>query len=71
MKWKSELLVTQEVTDMRCPRCLSPMVYQKFYGSQEYFWGWRCVFCGEIIDPMILENRLLDQEAPRLRERRR
>jgi hypothetical protein len=33
------------------------MVYEKFYGSQEHFWGWRCIFCGEIIDPVILENR--------------
>jgi hypothetical protein len=33
------------------------MVYEKFYGPHEHFWGWRCIFCGEIIDPVILENR--------------
>jgi hypothetical protein len=33
------------------------MVYEKFYGSQEHFWGWRCLFCGEIVDEVILENK--------------
>jgi hypothetical protein len=42
---------------MRCYRCSSNMVYEKFYGPQEHFWGWRCIFCGEIIDQVILENR--------------
>ena len=42
---------------MKCYRCSGPMVYQKFYGPQEDFWGWRCIFCGEIIDHVILENR--------------
>ena len=42
---------------MKCYRCSSNMIYEKFYGSQEHFWGWRCIFCGEIIDQVILENR--------------
>jgi hypothetical protein len=42
---------------MRCDRCRGVMVYEKFYGAQEYFFGWRCIFCGEIIDQVILENR--------------
>ena len=33
------------------------MVYEKFYGIQEYFWGWRCIICGEIIDQVIINNR--------------
>jgi hypothetical protein len=33
------------------------MVYEKFYGDQESFGGWRCIFCGEIVDDVILENR--------------
>jgi hypothetical protein len=33
------------------------MVYEKFYGTQENFSGWRCIFCGEIVDELILENR--------------
>ena len=42
---------------MRCHRCGSMMVYEKFYGTQEYFWGWRCIICGEIIDQVIIDNR--------------
>jgi hypothetical protein len=42
---------------MKCAHCGGSMVYEKFYGSQEYFWGWRCLFFGEIVDEIILENR--------------
>jgi nicotinamidase-related amidase len=42
---------------IRCDRCGSVMIYEKFYGTQESFWGWRCTICGEIIDPTISENR--------------
>ena len=42
---------------MNCDRCHSPMVHQKFYDPQGQFWGWRCVLCGDIVDPLILENR--------------
>ena len=41
---------------MRCHRCEGAMIYQKFYGPQEHFWGWRCILCGDIIDQTILEN---------------
>jgi len=33
------------------------MVYERFYGVDERYSGWRCVLCGEIIDQIILENR--------------
>jgi len=42
---------------MRCHRCESTMVYEKFYGPHEHFGGWRCIWCGDIVDPVILENR--------------
>jgi len=42
---------------MKCYRCQSEMVYEKFFGPHEHFWGWRCIFCGEIVDQVILENR--------------
>jgi hypothetical protein len=42
---------------MKCNRCCGEMVYEKFFGLQEHFWGWRCILCGEIIDQVILENR--------------
>ena len=43
---------------MKCHRCGGVMVFEKFYGSCEEFFGWRCVLCGEIVDQVILENRL-------------
>ena len=42
---------------MKCHRCDSVMVYEKFYGPDEHFLGWRCILCGEIVDQLILENR--------------
>lgn len=37
------------------------MVHENFYGLEdEYAWfypGWRCVYCGEIVDTVILTNR--------------
>jgi hypothetical protein len=32
------------------------MVYERFYGPDEHFLGWRCILCGEIVDQLILEN---------------
>jgi hypothetical protein len=43
----------------KCLRCRGAMVYDKFYGPYEYFWGWKCLICGKIVDPVILENRQL------------
>jgi DNA-directed RNA polymerase subunit RPC12/RpoP len=42
-----------------CPRCGGVMVYEKFYGNAEFFFGWRCILCGEIVDQVIQENRLI------------
>lgn len=42
---------------MKCHRCNSFMVYEKFYGEDGDFFGWRCIVCGEIIDQVILTNR--------------
>jgi late competence protein required for DNA uptake (superfamily II DNA/RNA helicase) len=42
---------------MKCNRCGSVMVYEKFYGPGGNFLGWRCIQCGEILDEVILKNR--------------
>jgi hypothetical protein len=47
----------KEVNAMKCHRCGGVMTYEKFYGNAEDFFGWRCILCGEIVDPVILENR--------------
>jgi len=44
--------------DIRCPRCRSKMIFEKFYGESNTFFGWHCVICGEILDPVILLHRL-------------
>jgi hypothetical protein len=58
---------------MKCLRCDGVMIYDKFYGSFEYFWGWKCVICGEIVDQVILENRELTRrgQVPNTRNRKR
>lgn len=43
----------------RCSRCGGNMVHESFFGPSEQFRGLRCVICGEVIDPVILQNREL------------
>ena len=57
---------------MRCPRCKGMMVKERFQDIQDdtgqiYFHGWRCLVCGEILDPVIVTNR----QQPPVRRRRR
>lgn len=48
---------------MKCPRCGGLMSHERMMGEEgsmapgSYFEGWRCVHCGEVIDPLILFNR--------------
>ena len=47
---------------MVCPRCDGLMlqeVFVDFAGTDDSFEGWRCLVCGEIVDPVIASNRLL------------
>jgi hypothetical protein len=39
------------------------MAWCYFYGEWpgERFQGWRCMMCGEIIDPLILHHRLIQR----------
>jgi hypothetical protein len=43
---------------MRCQRCGGRMIFEKFYDVNNVFFGWHCVMCGEILDPVILLHRL-------------
>ena len=43
----------------RCSRCGGNMVFESFFGSDEQFTGLKCVICGDVIDPVILQNREL------------
>lgn len=47
---------------MDCPRCQGLMVHDVFEDLLDdtgviSFKGWRCVCCGEILDPVIATNR--------------
>jgi len=42
---------------MKCRRCGSVMVYERFYGADEHFLGSRCILCGEIMHQVILGDR--------------
>jgi transcription initiation factor IIE alpha subunit len=43
---------------MICQRCGGRMIFEKFYDVNNVFFGWHCVICGEILDPVILLHRL-------------
>ena len=52
----------QKKREILCQRCNGRMAFEKFYGENDSFFGWRCVICGDILDPVILLHRL-SQEA--------
>lgn len=43
----------------KCLRCRGAVIHENFFSSDGQFWGWKCLICGEIIDPIILQNRQL------------
>ena len=43
---------------MRCEKCGGLMAYERFFDPFEEFYAWRCVSCGEIVDQVILKNRM-------------
>ena len=42
---------------MRCPKCKGKMYSEKFYDFVRGFDAWKCVSCGELLDPTIVSNR--------------
>ena len=50
---------------MKCHRCHGLMVVDHFIDMEEtgglWMRGWRCVTCGEVVDPMIMRHRMLSQ----------
>lgn len=45
-------------TGIKCQRCRGCMTFEKFYGPNDVFFGWRCLICGNIFDPVILLHRI-------------
>jgi len=55
---------------MPCPRCGGVMSREQFISREggstaQPYEGWRCLSCGEVIDPLILLNRMGRGEAVR------
>lgn len=63
-RWNTQYPSVEELR-MDCPRCHGTMVVDHFVdlltSSEIWMPGWRCLMCGEVIDPLILKNR---QEPP-------
>jgi hypothetical protein len=47
---------------MRCCRCKGMMIHEKFYGQGDDYWGWRCILCGDVLDPVVMGNRLVQRQ---------
>ena len=47
---------------MRCPRCEGSMITTQLreLWSSDTVDGWRCLICGENIDPIIQSNRRME-----------
>lgn len=61
---------------MRCPRCNGFMIGEWFQDlrddtGQFNFEGMRCLICGEVLDPIILQNRTLGPEGVPAKRKRR
>jgi hypothetical protein len=56
MRVKGERERTKDET--HCQRCQGRMAFEKFYGQDSSFFGWHCVMCGDVLDPVILLHRL-------------
>lgn len=57
----------------RCERCQGLMVLDQSLdlldtGDDISIWTWRCITCGNIVDPVILRNRRTKQAPIRARE---
>ncbi|HUJ79415.1 MAG TPA: hypothetical protein VLY45_03755 [Nitrospiria bacterium] len=64
---------------MNCPRCKGVMALERFCDLYDEtgelcFMGWRCITCGEVVDPVIVRNRQHHRSVeapPRSKPRRR
>jgi hypothetical protein len=53
-----------------CPRCRSLVVRERFVDRDSEMhssrvWGWRCVICGGMFDPLILLHKVTRPEPKR------
>lgn len=64
---------------MNCPRCTGLMIHDDYFDLQDEaglctFAAWRCLICGEVLDPVILKHRrsppspMVDRARPPLHQ---
>jgi len=53
---------------IHCLRCNGAVTFEKHYGPSNYFFGMRCLLCGDILDPVILLHRLSRDSGIPIRE---
>jgi hypothetical protein len=46
------------------------MIYEKIYYNTEHFWVWKCIYCGEYIGQVILENRQIQMSGREISEKK-
>src|SRR5512145_1850304 len=68
MAMRTKLKKEIKKESMRCQRCGGRMIFEKFYDVNNVFYGWHCVICGEILDPVILLHRLTQDADLRIPE---
>jgi hypothetical protein len=39
------------------------MVYERFQDMLQLFYAWRCLNCGEIVDPVVARNRGMEKKT--------
>lgn len=48
------MVTTREI---KCQKCGKGMISSRFYCDEGFFDGWKCLWCGTIVDPEIISNR--------------
>ncbi len=51
------------MSHLRCSRCNAPMRRERIIFGGRILTSWICAICGEVIDKVILENRILQAKA--------
>ncbi len=74
--WMSPTRSPMTDSPVQCPRCqgvMAPDIFEDIdddTGSRS-FRGWRCITCGEVLDPVIAKNRASHREPLQSRSRKK
>lgn len=48
---------------MKCPKCQGRMYAEKFHDFVRTYDAWKCICCGEMLDPTIAANRARNRQV--------